>query len=91
MSQLNLREIHKYEKVPGKTNVVRLVKTSPAMRLGTEEGCYFIQHGKVFSAGGVEVPAKDLPGWFNDLVAKADPDALAECGWRPVAPKPNKG
>lgn len=79
--ELNLREVQKYERVPGKPNTVRLTKVSPVMRFGNKEGHLFIQHGKVFDAGGREVKAKDLPGWFEEAVATADPAALAECGY----------
>jgi hypothetical protein len=87
---LNLREVHKFDKVPGKPDTFRLSKVSPAMRLASEDQHLFIQHGRVYDEAGTPIKQSDLPGWFLEQVEKCTPAALAECGYSKPEPKAKK-
>jgi len=79
MAGFNLQGIHVYEREPG-TQVHRLVKTYPAMRLSANGQEVYIQHGRYWTAGGQPIKSKDLPDWVASEVIKCSPQALAECG-----------
>ena len=81
---LDLTGIHVLRKVPGSQQWA-LAKTQPALRLCSQDEVVYIQHGKVFSAGGLPIADKDLPGLFSVELGKCNPVVLKECGWdKPV-------
>lgn len=81
MSQFDIGAVHVFRKPPGHPSWV-LSEVHPVMWFTNQDERLAIQHGKVWTAGGVLVPKKDLPAWFAEAVAKANPAALAECGYK---------
>lgn len=78
---LNLRGVHVFEKVPGKAEF-RLKETHPVMILTHQEEKLMLQDGMVYDPSGKEVTKDMLPGWFKDELARMNPVALRECGFK---------
>jgi hypothetical protein len=59
---------------------VELAGLAPALRLqsGKGEPPVFIQHGRIWAEGGVELTTP--PAWFWAEADKVAPEAAAECG-----------
>lgn len=79
--RLNLRGVHVFAKVPGQNRFV-LKETNPIIKLSQDGQDVYIQGGSVYSGGGDPIAKADLPAWFDEAVAKLNPVALAEAGWK---------
>ena len=85
---LDLSAVHVLKKIPGQ-QMFRVAETHPALRLGSGDNVLYIQHGRVFSAGGDHIPSDKLPDWFKVELEKCSQDALLACGYGRVStPKP---
>lgn len=80
--KLALDGVHVLAKVPG-TSMFTLKSINTAMRLGNGDESVYLQSGQVFDEGGQPMPDKDLPGWFDEAIARCNPKVLAEIGYRP--------
>lgn len=87
MSKLDLGQVHVFDKIPG-THQFAIKKAQPAIRLSNNGDVVYIQHGKFWTAGGIPLAEKDLPGWAKDELGKCNPKTLAEAGYvKPVSVK----
>lgn len=85
MSKLDLGQVHVFDKIPG-THQFAIKKAQPALRLSSNGEVVYIQHGKFWTAGGLPIPERDLPGWVKDELGKCNPKALAEAGYVKALP-----
>lgn len=83
---LELRGVHQFAKVPGQ-NTFRLNKTNAYVRLSRDGLAIIVQGGKLYTEGGAEFKAKDIPEWYAAEVARLDPTVRAECGIKDLAGK----
>lgn len=80
-------KVHWFEKIPGQQQT-RLARVTPYARI-TREGHppIYVQAGGVFSEGGK--PLEQLPGWFDEEMARLTPKVREEVGWKgTTAPAP---
>lgn len=74
-----------YTKQEG-SQVYKLTRVRPYIRVGSEGESLFLQEGKVYTLGGEVV--KTVPAWCQAEIAKLTPAARAEVGF-PELPKVN--
>ena len=85
---LSLKTHHYSSKGRG---VMTIDKITPYIRLCQGDGPpMFIQEGKVYCEGGSAVPENQLPKWFEEELAKADPKALKEVKFTGLVTKETK-
>lgn len=58
----------------------RVSRINPYIRLSKDGTEVFLQEGKVWDRSGKELKTK--PGWFEEELAKCNPVALAEAGFK---------
>ena len=84
---LELRGVHKYERIPGTAGEARLTGLNPYVRITRgDHPPIYVQGGQVYGEGGG--PIEPLPDWFPAEMARLSPKVRAEVGWRDDQPAP---
>jgi len=80
---LTLTAVHETARDPN-TGLDRVTRENPYVRLKQGEfPPLYIQGGNVYDESGN--PQKNLPDWFMEELAKAEPAQLARAGWKQKA------
>ena len=87
--RLALNGVHIFKKVKG-TNHFALSEVHPALGFTSGGEKAFLQDGQLFDAGGHPLKG-ETPGWVVDAIKRANPQALAEAGWRGFPKAGTKG
>lgn len=77
---LELNRVHIYERGPANTVLMKGINPATRIRFDRETPPVFIQGGRFFGEGGVELPRKSLPEAFWAEAKRLTVEARRECG-----------